>query len=372
MKTKHRLVLLATLTLLVGLVACGKSEGKDESHLAQALAMVPAGTSELYFTDWSLIKEYLGVPDLSSKSSIDERREFLMSTAKGQAAASGYGANRFRDHAENWTWDNSDLVWEVTLGMKSAPPAYVLQFPGDFDFAPLLALFEERGFSQSEHQGVTVYSHEMDLKAEWLRTSEFGILNTAVLQEEKVLVLSSSIEGVIAILNVQEGHANSLADNEAAQATADRLGEVAAAVISAGPDACQGFSAGPLLEILGQEITDEQFARLKELVEEGPQVHIYTALGVGYRYEEDQPVGLIVMHYANADYAQADLEPRRQLTQEGISVQAKQPYGEVFFALNEASVEGSDLVFRVSPINDMPRRLFSMVISRDMLFAACP
>jgi hypothetical protein len=79
-----------------------------------------------------------------------------------------------------------------------------------------------------------------------------------------------------------------------------------------------------------------------------------------------------VLHYANADHAQADLEPRRQLAQEGISLGTRQPYRETVFTVKEAFVEGSDLVLQVTPVNDMPQRLFRMIFTQDMLFAACP
>jgi hypothetical protein len=37
-----------------------------------------------------------------------------------------------------------------------------------------------------------------------------------------------------------------------------------------------------------------------------------------------------------------------------------------------ADVEGADLTLTVRPIGDQPRRLFQMVLARDVLFALCP
>ena len=380
MKGKHGLVLLIVAALTMGLGACGNGEAKEEGHLKQALAMVPADADSVYFTDWALIKAYEGVPGLSSESSMDERTAFIVTAFVGnaakqvpprQAAASKYGLNRFQTHEEIWSWDSTDLVWEATIEVGSAPPAYVLQFPQDFDFAPLLALFDERGFSQNEYQEVTIYSHEMDLGAEWMRKSEFGILNTAVLEGEKRLALSAAIEGVRAILDVQKGGAKALIEDPAVEATAERLDQVASAFISSGVDACVS-SGDPLQALMGEELSDEQLARLKALLKEDLGVHLYTGLGIGYRYEENRPVGLIVMHYTNADAAQADLEPRRQLAQEGISLVVGQAYSEVLFTLDEATVKKNDLTLQVRPVNDTPQRLFIMISQRDMLFARCP
>jgi hypothetical protein len=372
MKTRHKQITLAILMLLTGLVvACSKGEDKAASNLNQALATIPVDTSYVFFTDWALLKEYKGVPNLNSEDNLDKRTEFLISTSRDQAAASGYAVSRVRNHADYWTWDTTDLVWEVTLE-TDGPPTFVLQLRDDFDLAPLLNLFKERGFSQTEHRGATIYSHELDLTAEWLRTTELAIVNTAVLEEEKRLILSSSIENVKTIVSVHEGDVGSLADYQAAQATVERLGQVAAAVIGVGTDTCLGFSPNRLIEMMGQEIPKEQLAQLEALLEGEPQLHPYMALGVGYRYEGERLVGLFVLHYANADDAQADLEPRRQLAQDGISLRARQPYRDLAFTVQEAFVQDNDLVLQVSPVNDMPRRLFSIILARDMLFAACP
>jgi hypothetical protein len=382
MKTKHTLLLLLATTLIASLAGCGKSEDGAENgaNLDRALALAPADASRLYFTDWMLIKDYEGFPDLSSQNTMDERmsfmRAFIGNVAEQipahQAVASGYGFNRFLDHAETWGWDSTDLVWEATLEIETAPPAYVLQFPADFDFGPLLALFDERGFSQSIYQGATVYSHEMDLAAEWMRKSEFGILNTALLEDDHRLVLSSSLPTVQAILDAQAGAAPSLADSASAQAVADRLGQAFAAIIAVGPASCQTFSMSPLQAFAGGEISDEQLAQLKALLKESSNLHLYTALGIGYRYAGDELTGYIVMHYLNADDAQADSEPRRQIAQEGLSLTTEKPYPEVLFTVEEAKVEGSDLVWQVAPVDDMPRRLFDMLLRGDMLFARCP
>jgi hypothetical protein len=389
--------LFIALMLLVGLAACGQGGSgaatiapthsatpspsptvpstlaplpESGGNLAWALTLTPADAYWFYFTDWVLIKEYEGVTDLSSQSSLDERTEFLTSIFKGQAAASGYGVDHFREHADTWAWDTTDLVWEATV-FTEGPTIYALKFRDDFDLAPILALFDERGFSQGEYQGVPIYSHEMDFEADWLRATEFAILNTAVLEDEKMLILSPSIEDVRLVLDTYLGEVASLADNEAIQATASHLGEVAAAIIGPGVSTCLSFSANPLLEMLGQQPSEEQLDELREELS-GSELHLYTALGVGYRYEDDEPVGLVVMHYTSAGEAQADLEPRRQLAEEGISQTTGQPYSETVFTLEQASVEGSDLVLRLRPDNDQPSRLFQMVEYRDIAFAACP
>lgn len=380
MKTRCWIILIG-LVLSIGLAGCGKGGGKSESNLEKALAMLPADTSEFYFTDWALIKETEGFADLSSQDSFERRWEFMRQAFVGSVAAdppvrprhttaNSYGLNHFQEHAENWGWDNTDLVWE-TNGIASGPPFYVLQFPKGFDFAPLIARLEERGFSQSEYQGATIYSHDMNLKEDWIRTTEMGILNTAMLEDEKILMMSTKLETVQTLLDTYRGDARSLVDSSAVEASVEALGQVAAALIATGVKACIG-SGSDISSLIGGKISEEQLAQLEERFQQIEGLHVYDTLGVGYRYEDEKLIGLIVMHYPQEADAQADLEPRQKLAQEGISLQVKQPYSEVMFTVDEASVKGNSLILQVSPVDGMPRRLFTMFMSRDMIFAVCP
>lgn len=101
-------------------------------------------------------------------------------------------------------------------------------------------------------------------------------------------------------------------------------------------------------------------------------VQPYLALGVGYRYVDGKPLGIVVLSYPGADMAQADLAVRRQLANEGVSLVTNQPYRETIFTLADATVTGSSIVLSVRPVDDRPRRLFDMVNRQDMAFAVCP
>ena len=350
--------------IVLSLSACGPSQSSaPASDLAAALASAPSDASEVWYTHWALLKKYEGVESLTSQSSMDRRREFMLTLSKDQAGASGYAVTRFFRHAEAWGWDSTDLVWEITLTRESQPPAYVLRFRDDFDFAAILTHFDERGFTQSQYNGATIYSHEMDLKADWLRQTEFAILNTAVLAGDKVLALSTSIDSVKAILDARRDRGRSLAGDEAFSAAADRLGEVAAAALSRSAEVCAD---------LAQSVFAPLPDSLKTLLDQLSPLQAYRALGIGYRYESEKPLGLLVLHYASAADAQADLEARKRLLEEGYSLRLRRTYSEALFKLDKASVEGSDIVLRVNPANDMPRRLIEMVFTRDLIFAACP
>lgn len=359
--SKIRPIALAALILL-GVTACGQPS-LPEGHLSRALTFVPNNASEFMYTDWALIKKYKDVADLTSRSDMEKRREFMLSIGKDQAGASGYALARFFQHAEAWGWDSTDLIWETMLMYDGAPPAYVLRLRDDFDTTAIVRRFDERGFTQSQHNGATIYSHEMDLTADWLRLTEFGILNTAVVADEKTLVLSTSIDNVKAIVDAYRDQSRSSGGETAFQAIADRLGEVAAAALSRAEVVCRSLNEANI---------SAQTEAVKAILGPAPALHAYQAFGIGYRYENEKPIGLLVFHYANAADAQADLDARRRLADEATSLSTRQPYSVALFTLNQALVDGSDLTLQVSPVNDLPRRLFDMVRRRDVIFAVCP
>lgn len=150
-----------------------------------------------------------------------------------------------------WGWDSTDLIWEATVHIDGPPtgrhtsPLYVLQFPDDFDFAPLQDLFEQRGFSQSDYQGVTIYSHKMDLATDWIIIGKLAIVNTAVIEKDHRLVLSTQLEAIQAVLDAYKGEAQSLVDNSTAKAIAERLGESAGAYIKVGSESCTVVDESP-------------------------------------------------------------------------------------------------------------------------------
>ena len=118
--------------------------------------------------------------------------------------------------------------------------------------------------------------------------------------------------------------------------------------------------------------SQEEIDRLRADLLGDREIHPYLAFGLGYRHDAGRPLGLVVMHYLDGDIAVADLEARRALASEGESLVTGQPYRDGLFTVEDATVEGSDLLLNVRLIDDKPRRLFDMFFRRDMAFAACP
>jgi hypothetical protein len=213
----------------------------------------------------------------------------------------------------------------------------------------------------------TLYSHAMDLSNQWLRTTEFAILNTAFLEDEKLFVLSSSVEGVTVVLDVLVD-GSTLATLPAVRSVAAALGEVGAAILM--PIGCQPLDvAGLFLQRTPEEIEE----RLVELRQSGI-TGLYTTFGLGYRTDtiagERMPLGVVVLHYLDPEQAAADLSPRRDLAETASSLVYDTPYADLFEVV-EARVEGANQIFSLRARERSPQLFFNMLYQRDLLFAIC-
>jgi len=349
------IIVIVTFLPSLGIVGCDSKPEVPQTNLIEAHKFVSADATSVFFTDWSLIKKYKSVSTLNSSSPFDNRREFMLSLLNDQFAASTYDIGNFSNGAQIWKWDSTDLDWEITIPFQNATSGYVLKFRNDFDISPVLALFDQRGFSKNEFQGVSVYSHEQISNVDWLpRVTDYAILNTAVRADKKIFVLSSSIENVRAILSSYQALVTSGTSNSVIQLTSNRLMEAAASILSS--NGCQSYDSKKL-NINVKSVSD---------------LHAYQVLGFGYRFDNGKPLGVVIMHYPNENDARADLEARKELALNGKSRITGQPYNTTLFTLENASVEDNDIVLRLRFLNNQPRTLFEMNVRRDMTFALCP
>ena len=364
----RRAIVLVVLGVAAVFTSCGLCFA---GTLDQMLGFVPREISEamVLFTNWSHIKDQLGLELLTSGSSLDLRIELVTRISQDQAAASAYGLSNMRTHAEDWGWDTADLDWEANIISRNLPPTYILKFRDGFDFTPLIERFLERGFIQTESRGAAVFSHELDLRADWARTTELSIHETAYLVEENMLILSSF--GVEAFLAVAAGERESLTEDTFVRAAVAHLGDPYAAILLLGAGECLRFTPNPILDIIGTIPTKERLAELRAMIEEKQLLVPYRALGVGYRYEEAHPIGTIVFEYDAPELAEMDLPARCILAEEGISTYFDAPIPESYFTVLDCGVQDSALVLAVAPINDQPWRLFRMIFYLDAVFAGC-
>jgi hypothetical protein len=344
-------------------------------YLQAALAHTPATSENFAFTNWTILKEVGGVPDLTSADSLDERIAFMRTLAvEEQAIATAFGQNYFLTHAGDWGWDSTDLLWEASFTLDG-PPVYLLRFGDDFDFAPVLDRFDEHGYTRTDCAGTPLYSHEMDLRASWLRTTELAILNIAFIEEEKLFVLASAPDPVMAVLDAP-AEGSTLASLPAVRSVAAALGDVGSAILA--PFGCQP------LDVARLGTTPEQIEAMMSEMRQSGISGLYTVFALGYRPATRNgaalPLGVFVHHYPSAEQAKADLEPRRRLAETGRSLVSERPYAELFEVVEaevvkaegaEDSSGGANLILSLRARERPPQLFFTLYYQRDLLFSVC-
>jgi hypothetical protein len=376
----HYLRFLITLLFLFTMTGCAipdallikaPASAPINANLAAALAHSPAPTEYFAYSDWTVIKEVAGITDLNSTDSMEERLAFILPLAVDeQALAAAFGNNYFYTHAETWGWDSTDLLWEANL-TSNGPPIFILRFRDDFDFAPVFARLDERGYNTSELGGVTLYSHAMDMSADWLGTSEFAILNIAFLENEKLFILSSSLDTVTSVLDaIDQGE--TLANLPAVRSVAAELGDAGAVILS--PLGCQLLDVTQVV----RGSTEILEALIGEMERSGIS-GLYTVFGLGYRVEvrdgESLPLGVFVHHYPIAAQAAAEFELRRLVAETAKSLATNAPYGELFEVVDakvvDAGTSGANLVLSLHALDRPPQLFINMFNQRDLLFSMC-
>ena len=363
-------LLLAAALLLI--VACVSSAGA-ESGLLEVLESTPLNLQPvtIAYTHWAAIKEAVGARELTSQAPLEDRIAFAQGLYYGHAVASAYGWSKLSGHSDAWGFDSTDFEWEALISGTGTPSIYILKLRDDFDIETLVDLFVERGFVQTESHSVPLFSHGVDLSLEWTRASQFSILNTAVLANEKLLILSSSYPAVESFLATRSGEQPSLSERPSALAAVEQLSGLFASYLLVGESSCLRFTPNPLLDVIGTTTDESAIDVLRAWVDSGEPLYLYSALGVGYRYEEERPVGTITFTYTSAEAAEHDFEPRRLLAESGGSAHYERPISQAYFVMESALVDGSEITFVVRPVNDQPIRLFQMVIYSDAPWAAC-
>jgi len=343
--------------------------------LERVLELVPSGAEETFvgFTDWRGIKEAVGVPWLTGRADAGVKVAFLQRLNEDHAAAAAFGLEHVATHAEWWGFDSLDLEWEAEIVARQIAPTYVLGLRDDVELVGLCARFADRGFTQTESYGVVVYSRSLDPSEEWVRTTELAIHNTAVLEDERVLICSVSLPAVELFLATRAGVVPNLGEDATAAAAVRELGEPLAAHLLFGVSTCLRFASHPLslIDLARSSADSAAVDRLSAWAESGESLLPYGAMAVGYRTVDERPVGTIAFSYADETAAEHDLAARRLLANRGASASSDAPISEAYFTLSDARVVGATIVFDVCPASDQPRRLLRMVLYADAPFAAC-
>ncbi len=341
--------------------------------MSEALSALPRDLSDtmLLFTNWSQIKDNLGLENVTSGSPSDARIEFARRCRQELSIATAFGIDNMDTHADMWGWDASDLDWEAQLVSSVLPPIYVLKLRGDFDFSLAAVGFTERGFVQTDSHGALLFSNSMDPGQPWLRTTELAILNTAYIADEQLMILSSSPVALGQSLATWADSIAGLDEDPFAVAAVEHLGAVDSAILLRGLGECIRFTPNPILDLVGNLPTSERIEKLRVSLQQRELLVPYRAFGTGYEDVEGARTGTIVFEYDSADLALLDMPARLLLAEEGMSTCYEAPIAETYFSVHSCEVLDNAIVMSVTPVANQPIRLFRMMFYLDAVFAGC-
>lgn len=329
--------------------------------LMQALALVPESADVVSFTDWARVKTSLGFD--ASKADLDQAA--FVAQVKQKTPFAIYGLQQIDTHAKDWGWGTSDLQWEAATRVGDNP-VYLLKLRDDFDLKAITDKLESRGFSKFNYQGATVYLHPAGNK-DFDSTTQRAINVTAILPEEKLLILSFQAKSVQAVLDGNASGNAVLAKSATISDLATNLGEVDSGMLAKPSFTCRTMEA-----MINEQGLSGEVLKNVQASYAGQTVHAYDALGVGYQIQGDKTTARIDMTYAKPEDAKADLPVRQGNIEKGLSLSAQKPYS-AFFTLDKAEIANDKhLLFTVTPVENQPKNLWTIFSRLDLAFARCP
>jgi len=153
------------------------------------------------------------------------------------------------------------------------------------------------------------------------------------------MILSISSAAVEMFLVARAGEVATLAEDPFACAAVEHLNTPAAPMVLRGLGECLRFTPNLILDLIGTIPSEEQISQLKTMMEASELLVPYRALGVGYRQEENRPVGSVIFEYDTPELAAMDLPARLLLAEAGMSRQYDAPISESYFSVLDFDVQ---------------------------------
>ncbi len=301
-RSRGRTVLVAALALVLvaGALVAGTWLWRraHRTPLEEALAVVPASSKRVAFTDWAMVRDRLGskVDAGSSRAEVDA---FL-----GKAYDTDFAAASSVDEAggalqEKFGFSPATAAWEAfAQGREGA--TMVLSLPGA-DFGRLADKLSGLGFRKpSEDDGV--WRGGVDLVAAIDPTITPELQYVALLADQHLVVTSDTLGYAGKAARVAAGDGDAAASVDGVGDLADGLGNVANAVLWTGDFAC---------EDLAMSQADEEDQQLADrLIGRAGGVSPLNGLAMGMSRDRALHV---VAAFEDSDRARHDLRPRAVL-----------------------------------------------------------
>ena len=354
MRVRVMLMTALVLAVLAGVGAVAFLVLGRSTPLETAVGFLPESVRRASYTDWTAVAE--AVPGRDPDPSWTPREvdiwlekafdEELTTTSSLSTSTHPLGAA--------FGITPLDGEWEV-YGQAEDGSVALLRLSDDVDLSALERALEEAGYATPAEgagsSGVWVASVDQVARLGLTPVQE----NVAVVESERLLVMSDSPSFVESAVEVVSGDADSLDAVGGVSELASAVGSPTVAVLWAGDFACEDLAMSQADPADADEAA--------ELVDEAGGVHALEGLVMAQRPSGSLEVG---MYFASAEDASDDLQPRTDLASGPAPGQ-----GGTFperFEITSATAEDQLVTLTLSPVAD---QLLSDLGQGPVLFATC-
>ena len=349
---RARLLAVGAGLLVLALIVAGLLWWRSArlSDLQRATALAPPDAQRLTWTDWSAVRQKLGV-NVGSRSGTPQVESFLDKGFQADLTSTSALLQSATTLHEKYGFSPATLEWEL-LSQSHQGAVILMRTPDSFDFEALADRLESLG-DDPPQSDTGVWEGGGDVLAE-ISPDLTPELSHVALDADRQLIVTSDRAGYLDhAMDTVTGDADGL---EGFDDILEATGEPLSAAIYSGNIACQA------LAMSSADQADQDQA--KELIEAAGEVNPVTAFSMSVQPGRDIRV---VLGFENDDQAKVNADTR--------SVLARGPapgQGGDFsdrFTVDRVTAEGSLVTLALDPVPG--EYVLSDLSSGPVLFATC-
>jgi hypothetical protein len=274
-------------------------QGRHRTALSEAVDLVPRATLRLAFTDWSVVRRQLHVPDQArpSATTLEKLTERAYDTDLSAASSIDESTAALQ---ENFGFSPATARWEAYAQSKEGA-TMVVRMPDDFDLDAVADRLEDLGFAKPS-SATGVWEGGVDLVASIDPTITPELQYVALLADEHLIVTSDRASYAKKAAAVARGDGDSLGDVGSSDELAGKVEEPAAAMLWSRDFACSDLA----MSQADQDAQDQADALVAEAGEVTPLTGLVMAMGP----DRTLTVGEL---FESSGQAKDNLRPRARL-----------------------------------------------------------
>lgn len=340
------LLALAALVVVAGLVAWRLTS--SGTAFEEAVAMVPADSERVTWTDWAGVRRALDA-DLDVDSSAEDVTAFLDEAHGRDLTSSSALVSSAATSHDRLGFSPATLEWEV-LAQSTEGAAVIMKLASSEAAAQVADRLEGLGWDEAD--GAWIGGPDVLAGLGGTLTPE--LQHFVVLEDEAILIASDRAGHVTRVAEAVRGDAERVSGFDD---VSERLASPLAAVVYSGNHACEKLAMA--------QADDAAQAEAEQLVEQAGGVHPLTAFAMGQLPSGDVRVA---MEIEDADDAEAEATTRAALAAGPAPGQGGE-FGERF-SVERAAAKGRVITLDLAP-REGQDYVLSDLSTGPVLFATC-